>query len=304
LKIDWKAEKITAPATKGLLDWTDFPIEDIIPYIDWTYFFFAWDMRGTYPGILNHPQKGVEATKLFEDAKAILNDLAKNKQVRAKAVLGFFPAYSEGDDILVEKEGKTIRLPQLRNQRKQAEGQPNLCLSDFIAPKDSQVDDYLGAFVVSISQVPSTLSSDYRSNGDDYTALMIETLTDRLAEAFTELLYKDARVKYWGFTPDDNLSLEDLLACKYRGIRPAIGYPSFPDHSEKANVLNLLEAGQRIGTRLTESYMMMPVSSTCGFMMANEHAKYFEVNQISPEQAEDYFARKGKVIEQLNHLIH
>jgi len=303
LKIDWKAEKITAPATKGLLDWTDFPIEDIIPYIDWTYFFFAWDMRGTYPGILNHPQKGVEATKLFEDAKAILNDLAKNKQVRAKAVLGFFPAYSVGDDIFVEKEDKTIRLPQLRNQRKQAEGQPNLCLSDFIAPKESQVDDYLGAFVVSISQVPSTLSSDYRSNGDDYTALMIETLTDRLAEAFTELLYKDARVKYWGFTPDDNLSLEDLLACKYRGIRPAIGYPSCPDHSEKENVLNLLEAGQRIGTRLTESYMMMPVSSTCGFMMANEHAKYFEVNQISAQQAEDYFTRKGKVIEQLNHLI-
>jgi len=303
LKIDWKSEKMTVPASKGIIDWNDYPLEDIVPYIDWTYFFYAWDIRGSFPAILKHPQKGTEATKLYEDAQAILKELVLKKQVRARAVIGLFPAYSSGDDIFVEKDGKAVCLPQLRDQKKQPEGQPNLCLADFIAPKESPVDDYMGAFVVSISQVPSTLSKDYRSNGDDYTALIIETLTDRLAEALSELLFLETRKKYWGYAPDENISFEQLLAGKYRGIRPAIGYPSCPEHSEKVTVLNLLEAERRIGTRLTESYMMMPVSSTCGFMMAGEHARYFDINKITSEQAEDYFARKGRVIEQLKPLV-
>lgn len=303
LKIDWNTEKITKPAIQGIVDWVDFPIEKIIPYIDWTYFFYAWDIRGSFPAILNHPQKGHEATKLYEDAQVVLNALIQKKQVKAKAVIGLFPAYSSGDDIFVEKAGKTIRLPQLRDQKKRPEGQPNLCLADFIASKESQVADYLGAFVVSISQVPSTLSRDYRSSGDDYTALIVETLTDRLAEAFTELLFLNTRKEYWGYAPHENILFEELLAGKYRGIRPAIGYPTNPEHSEKETVLNLLEAGQRIGTRLTESYMMMPVSSTCGFMLASEHANYFDINKITSEQAEDYFIRKGKVVEQLKPLV-
>ncbi|MDD4920883.1 MAG: methionine synthase [Bacteroidales bacterium] len=303
LKIDWESEKITVPALKGIMDWTDFPAEEIVPYIDWTYFFYAWDIRGHFPEILNHPQKGQEATKLYEEAQVILKDLVRNKKVRAKAVIGLFPAYSSGDDLFVEKEDQTIRLPQLRDQRKQAEGQPNLCLADFIAPRESAAKDYLGAFTVSISQVPSTLSNDFRSNGDDYTALIIETLTDRLAEAFTELIFQDVRKKYWGYAPDETLGFDQLLAGKYVGLRPAIGYPSCPEHSEKETVLNLLEAEHRIGTRLTESYMMVPVSSTSGLMFASEHARYFDINKITAEQAEDYFVRKGRVIEQLKPLI-
>jgi len=303
LNIDWKAEKIVAPAQLGLMDWTDYPLEKIIPYIDWTFYFYAWGIRGRYPEILNHPQKGVEATKLFDDAKAILNDLVVGKKIRAKAVIGLFPAYSSGDDIFVEKAGQDIRLPQLRDQKKHEKNQPNLSLADFIASKESQVKDYLGAFAVSISQVPSTLSADYRSNGDDYTALIIETLTDRLAEALTELLYQDIRQDYWGFESDKNYNMEEILAVKYKGIRPAIGYPTCPDHSEKLNVMNLLEVESRIGTRLTESYMMMPASSTCGLIFASDHAKYFDISKISSEQAEDYFARKGVVVEQLNHMI-
>jgi len=303
LKIDWKSETIVAPAQLGLMDWTDYPLEKIIPYIDWTFYFYAWGIRGRYPEILNHPQKGVEATKLFEDATAILNDLVAGKKIRAKTVIGLFPAYSSGDDIFVEKAGEVLRLPQLRDQKKHEKNQPNLSLADFIASKESQVNDYLGAFAVSISQVPSTLSADYRSNGDDYTALIIETLTDRLAEALTELIYQDIRQNYWGFESDKNYNMEEILAVKYKGIRPAIGYPTCPDHSEKLNVMNLLEVESRIGTRLTESYMMMPASSTCGLIFANDQAKYFDISKITSEQAEDYFARKGAVVEQLNHMI-
>ena len=301
-QIDWKAEKISIPALKGIMDWDDFPIEKILPYIDWTYFFYAWDIRGHFPKILNHPQKGAEAAKLYEDAQNILKDLVLYKKVRAKAVIGIFPAYSSEDDILVEKGDQNIYFPQLRDQRRR-DGQPNLCLSDFIAPKESGVQDYIGAFTVSISQVPSTLSGDYRSNGDDYTALIIETLTDRLAEALSELLFLETRKKYWGYAPDENISLENLLAEKYRGIRPAIGYPTSPDHSEKETVFRLLEAERRIGIRLTDNYMMMPVSSTCGLFLASEHARYFDIGKITTEQAEDYFTRKGRVVEQLRPFI-
>ncbi|MCE5175426.1 MAG: methionine synthase [Bacteroidales bacterium] len=301
-RIDWKAEKISVPVLKGIMDWKDFPIEKVLPYIDWTYFFYAWDIRGHFPEILRHPQKGAEATKLYEDAQNILKDLVLYKKIRAKAVIGLFPACSSGDDILVEKGDHEICLPQLRDQKMQ-HGQPNFCLSDFIAPKESGVQDYLGAFTVSISQFPSTLSGDYRSNGDDYTALIVETLTDRLAEALTELLFLETREKYWGYAPDENISFENLLAEKYRGIRPAIGYPTSPDHSEKETIFRLLETENRIGTRLTDSYMMMPASSTCGLFLANEHARYFDIGKITTEQAEDYFSRKGRVVEQLKPLI-
>jgi len=303
LKIDWSTQQITRPATEGIVDWQDFPLDEIIPYIDWTYFFYAWDIRGNFPSILNHPQKGKEATKLYEDAQDVLRNLIKGKKVRAKAVLGLFPAYAAGDDLFVVKGDQTVCLPQLREQKKQTDGHPNLCLADFIAPQESGVQDYLGAFTVSISQVPSTLSKDYRSNGDDYTALLIETLTDRLAEAFSELLFQKVRRQYWGYASDEKVRFEDLLAGRYRGIRPAIGYPSCPEHSQKETIFQLLETEKRIGTRLTESYMMMPVSSTCGLMFANEQASYFDVRKISGEQAEDYFLRKGRVVEQLKPLI-
>lgn len=301
--IDWSKEIIDIPAKPGLHHWTDFPIDEIIPYIDWTYFFYTWEMRGSFPALLDHPQKGVEARKLYDDAQALLKELSAEKKLRARAVIGFFPANSSGDDIYIRKNGKDIPFYQLRDQRKHAEGEPNICLSDFIAPIESGVQDYIGGFVASVGQVPVNLSRQARELGDDYTALLIETLCDRLVEALAELLFYMVRKDYWGYAPNEVSTLQDLIAEKYRGIRPAIGYPSCPDHSEKERLFNLLEASERIGTTLTESYMMQPASSVSGFMMANPKARFYNILHITKDQADDYFKRKGMVFEPLKQLI-
>ena len=301
--IDWSKEVIDIPAKMGLHHWTDFPIDEIIPYIDWTYFFYTWDMRGIFPAILDHPEKGVEARKLYDDAIALLKELSTEKKLRARAVIGFFPANSSEDDIIVRKDGKDMVFYQLRDQKKHAEGAPNICLSDYIAPLDSGLQDYIGGFAASIGQVPENLSKQSRELGDDYTALLIETLCDRLVEAFAELLFLKVRKEYWGYAPNEESSLQDLIAEKYRGIRPAIGYPSCPDHSEKGRLFKLLEATERIGTTLTDSYMMQPASSVSGFMMANAQAKFYNIIHITKDQADDYFKRKGMVFEPIRQLI-
>jgi 5-methyltetrahydrofolate--homocysteine methyltransferase len=301
--IDWQTTLIDKPAFPGIRHWTDFPLEEIIPYIDWTFFFYAWDMRGSFPALLDHPEKGVEARKLYEDAKSLLKDLSDGKKLRARAVIGLFPANSQGDDIYVRKNGKERPFYQLRDQRKRAKGEYNVCLSDYIAPRDSGVQDYIGGFVASVGQEPAQLSAQARELGDDYTALLIETLCDRLVEAFAELLFLQVRKTYWGYSPNEECTLEDLIACKYRGIRPAIGYPACPDHSEKERLFKLLEAPERIGTTLTESYMMQPASSVSGFMMANPQAHYYNIIHITRDQADDYFNRKGNTFEPLKQLI-
>jgi len=301
--IDWKRELIDAPAQPGIHQWTNYPIETIIPYIDWTYFFYTWDIRGAFPELLEHPEKGPVARKLLEDATAVLNELVAGGKLRARAVIGLFPAQSEGDDIFVEKDGRRIPFYQLRDQRKRAEGEYNTCLSDFIAPVESGVKDYMGGFVASVGLEPANLSAKAREAGDDYTALLMETLCDRLVEAFAELLFKEVRTTYWGYAPNEATTLEDLIASRYRGIRPAIGYPSCPDHSEKERLFDLLEATERIGTTLTESFMMQPASSVSGFMMASPHARFYNIIHLTKDQADDYFKRKGRVFEPLRQLI-
>lgn len=301
--IDWKREVISAPAQPGLHHWTDYPIEQIIPYIDWTFFFYTWDIKGAYPGILDHPEKGKAARKLLEDAKAVLDELVAGGKLRARAVIGLFPAQASGDDIIVEKNGRQIPFYQLRDQRKRAEGEYNCCLSDYIAPVDSGVNDYIGGFAASVGYEPANLSAQTREAGDDYTALLMETLCDRLVEAFSELLFKEVRTTYWGYASDEATTLEDLIASRYRGIRPAIGYPSCPDHSEKQRLFELLEVEERIGTTLTESFMMQPASSVSGFMMASPHAKFYNIIHLTKDQADDYFKRKGRVFEPLRQLI-
>jgi len=301
--IDWKEENIDVPAQLGIHMLDNFPIEEIIPYIDWTYFFYSWDMRGTFPAVLDHPEKGVEARKLYNEARELLTELTKNKKLKAKAVIGLFKANSVNDDIIVNYKGNEWPLYQLRDQRKRQASENNLCLSDFIAPKDSGVQDYLGTFAASILQEPSELSKQAREAGDDYTALLIETLCDRLVEAFAELLHLKVRQTYWGYAPEEIGLPEDLTAEKFRGIRPAIGYPSCPDHSEKERLFNLMEVEKRIGTSLTDSFMMMPASSVSGFYIANPRAKFYNIIHITKDQADDYFKRKGRVFEPMRQLI-
>lgn len=302
-QVDWTTEQIDKPAQLGLMDWTDFPVKEIVPYIDWTFFFYAWDMRGVFPAILDHPEKGKEARILYADAQAVLSELIEKQQLKAQAVLGFFPAYSEGDDFFLEKNGEIIPFYHLRDQRRHADGTENCSLADFVAPKASGLADYVGGFVASVRQVPSNLSREAREQGDDYRALLIETLCDRLVEAFAELLHYKTRTTYWGYAPEEKSSPADLIACRYRGIRPAIGYPSCPDHSEKERLFRLLESEERIGTRLTENFMMWPASSVSGFIMASPHARYYNIYHITNDQATDYFKRKGRVYEPLRQLI-
>jgi 5-methyltetrahydrofolate--homocysteine methyltransferase len=302
-EINWPLVSISEPVQPGLQHWTDFPVGEIIPYIDWTYFFYTWDMRGIYPAILDHPEKGVEARKLFDDAQAMLKDLAVNKKISAKAVIGLFPANSVEDDIFINKDGQEIPFFQLRDQRKHAEGEPNLCLSDFVAPKSSGIQDYIGAFVCSVAQEPGDLSKRARDSGDDYTALLIETLSDRLVEAFAELMHYKVRKEYWGYEPNEQSTPQDLIAENYHGLRPAIGYPACPDHSEKERLFKLLEAEKRIGTTLTDSFMMLPASSVSGFYLSNPEAKFYNIVHITKDQADDYFKRKGRVFEPMRQYI-
>jgi 5-methyltetrahydrofolate--homocysteine methyltransferase len=301
--IDWKDESIDVPAQPGIHTLDDFPIDEIIPYIDWTYFFYSWDLRGTFPAILDHPEKGTEARKLYSEALELLSELSIGKKLKAKAVIGLFEANAVNDDIVVSYEDKEWPFYQLRDQRKHREGENNLCLSDFIAPKDSGIQDYLGTFVASISQEPADLSKQARDAGDDYRALLIETLCDRMVEAFAELLHLKVRQNYWGYAPNEVGLPEDLTAEKFRGIRPAIGYPSCPDHSEKERLFRLMDVERRIGTTLTDSYMMMPASSVSGFYMANPRAKFYNIIHITKDQADDYFKRKGRVFEPMRQLI-
>ena len=251
----------------------------------------------------------------MEDAKVVLDELVAGGKLRARAVIGLFPAQSSGDDIIVEKNTQTsvgtsaqdttqtFTFYQLRDQRKRAEGEYNCCLSDYIAPADSGVNDYIGGFAASVGYEPANLSAQAREAGDDYTALLMETLCDRLVEAFSELLFKEVRTTFWGYVPDEATTFEDLIASKYQGIRPAIGYPSCPDHSEKQRLFELLEVEERIGTTLTESFMMQPASSVSGFMMASPHAKFYNIIHLTKDQADDYFKRKGRVFEPLRQLI-
>ncbi len=301
--IDWAKETIDKPKMMGIHHWTDFPIDEIIPFIDWTYYFYTWDMKGKFPAILDHPEKGVEARKLYDDTISLLNQLSKENKLRARAVIGFFPANSKDDDIIVDKDGKKFTFYQLRDQRKHEEGVSNLCLADFIAPEETGIQDYIGGFVASVDQQPADLAKQARQLGDDYTALIIETLCDRLVEAFAELLFLKVRREYWGYAPDDKADLKDLIAEKYRGIRPAIGYPACPDHSEKIRLFKLLEASEKIGTTLTESYMMQPASSVSGLMLASPHARYYNIIHITKDQADDYFKRKGMVFEPIRQII-
>ncbi|MFW6226704.1 MAG: methionine synthase, partial [Bacteroidota bacterium] len=295
LKIDWGKSPVYKPQFFGTKVFDDFPLEEIRRYISWVFFFVVWQLKGKWPDLLDDPRQGDEARKLFHDANQLLDRIIDEKILKAKGVLGFYPANSVGDDIEVyadENRDTTVAVfKNLRNQTKK-DGKPNLCLSDFIAPKSSGVADYIGGFAVTAGLGIEHYLKEFEANHDDYNSIMIKALADRLAEAFTELMHLKVRKEYWGYAPNENLSLEEMLLEKYQGIRPAHGYPACPDHSEKQTLWNLLDAEKKTGISLTDSYSMFPAASVSGLFFAHPQSEYFFVGKISRDQVEDYCRRK------------
>ncbi len=294
--IEWKVDDIPKPAFTGTRVLDSFPLDRLVPFIDWSPFFHTWELRGRYPQILDDPEVGEKAAELFRDAQKLLKDIVSKKLLTAKGVYGFFPANSVGDDIEVyadESRKKVLMtLHSLRQQTDKPAGQPNQSLADFIAPKSTGLADYVGGFAVTTGIGIEALCARFEKDHDDYNSIMTKALADRLAEAFAECLHKQAREE-WGYGKHERLSNEDLIREKYRGIRPAAGYPACPDHTEKRMLFDLLQAEKHTGIRLTESYAMYPASSVSGLYFAHPNAKYFAVGKIGRDQTRDYAKRKS-----------
>jgi 5-methyltetrahydrofolate--homocysteine methyltransferase len=275
-------------------------VEDLIPYIDWTFFFSAWELKGRFPAILEHESYGGPARELYHNAREILDRIVREKRLTARGVYGFWPANAVGDDIVVYKDDaratELVRFHMLRQQEPIADGRPNRSLADFVAPKESFAPDYIGAFAVTAGIGLDEIVKEYEAQHDDYSAIIAKALADRLAEAFAEYLHAQAR-KDWGYAETEQLSNDELIDEKYRGIRPAFGYPACPDHSDKPALFRLLHAPD-VGITLTESFAMMPAASVSGIYLAHPEAKYFNVGRIGRDQVEDYAARKGVTVEQ------
>jgi 5-methyltetrahydrofolate--homocysteine methyltransferase len=304
LKTDWGNVKITKPKKEGIIFLKDFPLEELRKYIDWTPFFTTWELKGKHPAIFKDEKFGSEAKKLFDDANKLLDEITSGKSLTANGVLGIFVANTVGyDDIEIysdeKQDGVLTILHTLRQQMKKTDGQSNFALADFIVPKESNTTDYLGAFAVTAGIGLEVLVHKYEKDNDDYNAILIKSLADRLAEAFAELLHKKVRKDYWGYAEDENFSNEDLVKEQYVGIRPAPGYPSQPDHSEKQLIFNLLDVEKNTGIELTENLAMYPAASVCGLYFANPAAKYFNVGKITKDQVLDYHRRKGMSVDEV-----
>ncbi|HSA31327.1 MAG TPA: methionine synthase [Candidatus Omnitrophota bacterium] len=297
---DWKKAPIVKPSFFGVKAFEDYDLSLIRAHIDWTPFFWIWDLKGFYPKIFEDKVKGEEARRIFDDAQDILDEIISQKWLTAKAAIGFFPANSRGDDIVLftdDKRNKELAkfytIRQQATKAKEDEGKPFYALSDFIAPEDSGVADYLGLFAVTTGHGMEELTKRFNAEHDDYKLIMAKALADRLAEGFAEHLHARVRREFWGYASDEKLSNEDLIKCKYLGIRPAPGYPACPDHTQKTTLFNLLDATRHTGIELTESLAMNPASSVCGQYFAHPESKYFLTGKIDKDQVEDLARRKG-----------
>jgi len=300
--IDWQASPPPAPGFLGVRSFDDYPLTDLVERIDWTPFFQAWELAGRYPAILDDGVVGASARSLYEDAQAMLRRIVEERWLRARGVVGLFPANSDGaEDILVwESErgkGRTRRpravVHTLRQQMVKPGGRPNLALADFMAPVDSGVRDYLGMFAVTAGIGIDERAAAFKAAHDDYSAIMLKALGDRLAEAFAERLHELVRRELWGYAAAEHLDNDGLIQQRYQGIRPAPGYPACPDHTAKATIFDLLGVTQRIGVSLTESFAMHPGASVSGYCFWRPEAQYFGVGKIERDQVEDYARRKG-----------
>ncbi|MEN8120783.1 MAG: methionine synthase [Bacteroidota bacterium] len=304
ISINWDQEAIQKPQFTGTKVFEDYSLSEISKYIDWSFFFHAWEIKGRYPAILDHPEKGKEAKKLFADGQEMLQKIIDDKMLKANAVIGFYPANSIGESIeLYKNEDKTEQLATFHHLRQQTEKDNNsayeyyLSLADYIAPKESKVNDYLGGFAVTTGTGLEKWVKKYETENDDYNAIMIKIIADRLAEAFAELMHQRVRKEFWAYADDEDLSIDELIKGKYKGIRPAIGYPACPEHSEKQVLFDLMDVENKTGISLTESYAMYPAASVSGFYFANPQSRYSNLGKIDNEQLEDYAKRKEISIE-------
>ena len=302
-KIDWKKTVITKPSFLGNRVFSDFPLDEIRKRIDWTPFFLTWEMKGKYPKIFNDPTFGKEAKKLYDDANMLLDDIIKNKLLIAKAVIGFYPANADGDDILLytDESRKEIltTFHMLRQQAEKTVKQPYYSLADYIAPVGSGINDYIGAFTITSGIGLDELAKRFESEHDDYNSILAKAVADRLAEAFAEKMHELVRKEYWGYAKDEKLTDEQIIKEEYKGIRPAHGYPACPDHTEKKILFSLLDAEKAAGIHLTESFAMYPVSSVSGLYFSHSEARYFNVGKLAKDQITDYAERKNMSVEEI-----
>ncbi|WP_419489378.1 methionine synthase [Chryseobacterium bernardetii] len=300
-RIDWENEEIFTPNNLGITIIENQDLRELLPFIDWSPFFRSWDLHGKYPNILEDEVVGVQAKELFKDAQVILNRILDEKLLTAKAIFGIFKANSnETDDILIfdENNNELAKFLTLRQQAQRSKGKDYLALSDFIAPQSSGKTDYMGVFCVTTGFGTDELAEEYEKANDDYNAIMVKALADRFAEAYAEFLHKKVRTEYWGYAVQEELSNEDLIAEKYKGIRPAPGYPACPDHLEKKTIWDLLKVEENTGVFLTESLAMFPTASVSGYYFGSPHAKYFGLGKITEDQLKDYADRRSCSIQE------
>jgi 5-methyltetrahydrofolate--homocysteine methyltransferase len=304
--IEWRAEDIPAPSFLGVRVFEDFPLATLREFIDWSPLFHTWGLKGIYPRILEHKKYGVQASQIFHDANVLLDDIIANNLLTARGVYGFFPANAVGDDVELYTDDSRKRVRErfhfLRQQANREGSEPCRSLSDFIAPKETGLADHLGAFAVTSGIGLKELCDRFRADHDDYNAIMAEAIADRLAEAFAECLHKRARDD-WGYGCEEGLSNADLIQEKYRGIRPAAGYPACPDHTEKGPLWKLLDVQKNTGMFITESFAMWPGSSVSGLYFAHPESRYFSLGKIDRDQVVDYHVRKGMSVEEVERWL-
>lgn len=300
---NWAINKPKTPKYIGRNTMHDIDLKKVSEYIDWTFFFHAWKINGKYPAIFSDPVKGEEAKKLFNDANEMLQTIITEKWLRASCVYGIFKANSDGDDIILHDNNQSDKLSFLRNQEEKLEGKPNLCLSDFVAPIESGVDDHIGLFVVTAGIGIEEHLEKFKTDNDDYSAIMLKVLADRLAEAATEYLHEHIRKEIWCYASDENLTIDEVIREKYDGIRPAPGYPACPDHSEKGKLFDLLNAESETGVTLTENFAMYPAASVSGYIFAHPDSQYFNVGKLQSDQISDYAKRKNISPEAVKKLL-
>ena len=292
-----------APNQPGLHVFDDYPLQELVELIDWTPFFQAWELAGRYPAILTDEVVGASASELFRDAQTMLKRIVDEKWLTAKAVFALWPANSVGDDVIAQVDGREEPIHFLRQQVDKPAERPDFCLADFIAPSDSGRQDWIGAFAVTAGLGIGPHVARFEADHDDYNAILLKALADRLAETLAERLHQRVRKEFWGYAADESLDVDALIDEKYRGIRPAPGYPACPEHSEKATIFRLLDPATNAGMQLTENFAMTPAAAVSGYYFSHPGSQYFVVGRVSREQALDYAARKGVTLTQVERWL-
>jgi 5-methyltetrahydrofolate--homocysteine methyltransferase len=307
LAIEWRPEDLFPPRQPGLHVLDDYPLDALVAFIDWTPFFQTWELAGRFPDILDDPVVGETASSLYADAQEMLDRIVREKWLQARAVFGIYPAASNGDDVLLYEDERRTKVIEnllfLRQQRPKAAGRANRCLADYVAPGESGLPDHVGLFAVTAGLGIERMLAEFEAAHDDYRAILLKALADRLAEAFAEHLHQRVRREYWGYASEESLANEELIRESYRGIRPAPGYPACPDHSEKEKIFRLLDAPGNAGMQLTSSFAMLPAASVCGYYFAHPEARYFVLGPVLPDQLEDYAGRKGCSVDEVRLLL-